>query len=348
VILGRMRIASISLAGLMVLTATSAMASEGDAQQRSVALFKEGVALGKAGDYARAEVAFRTSYVLVPSPSTLRNWALTEMKLGKLVSALGHLKLAIQSPGLTTEQQAIVHQNLADAYAATGHIAIKTTDGASVAVDGVLVDGTAPFTASVDVEAGSRQVEARLGSQSAHAEVDAKAGRVVEVNVPVLLSGPVASSQVATSSPAQASELQRIPAGAVGDQAREQTRTWWTTPHAVGVGLAAAAAVGLGLGIYFDAAANQAASDANSLRAGLMGQCSGPAAPVECVSLRDKIDTIHQDETLQWTSIGVGTAAGLGAVALLVLVRPGGAVRTGSMRWTPIVGPQSGGIAGSF
>lgn len=344
----RLRIAIFPIAAIAVLAATTAFASEGDAQQRSVALFKEGVALGKAGDYVRAEVAFRTSYLLVPSASTLRNWALTEMKLGKMVSALGHLKLAMQSPTLSAEQHAIVQQNLADAYAATGHIDIKTTDGASVAVDGELVEGTAPFSAPVDVAPGSRQVEARLGSEAAHAEVDAKPGRVVEVNVPLLLSAPVSISHPGTTGAAPVSELRSTPAGAVGGQGQEGTRSWWTTPHTVGVGLAAAAAVGLGLGFYFEAAANQTASDANTLRAALMGQCTGPQASSDCASLRDKIDTVHQEEIAKWTAIGVGAAAGLGAVALLVLVSPGSAVSTGSVRWTPLLGPQSSGVAGSF
>jgi len=132
------RQARLCIAACTLLWASRAPAGEPDARERSVALFKEGVTAGKAGDYARAEAAFRTSHALRPSGSTLRNWALTEMHLGKMVEALGHLKVALTSPELTAEQRSIVQQNFDDAYRATGHLAVRTTEGARVAVDGVV------------------------------------------------------------------------------------------------------------------------------------------------------------------------------------------------------------------
>ena len=67
------RHARLCIAACVLLWTSRAPAGEADARERSVALFKEGVAAGKAGDYGRAEVAFRTSYLLAASPSALRN-----------------------------------------------------------------------------------------------------------------------------------------------------------------------------------------------------------------------------------------------------------------------------------
>jgi hypothetical protein len=324
----------------MVLGAPAARAAEEDAQQRSAALFKEGVAAGKAGDYARAEVAFRMSYSLAPRPSTLRNWGLTEMKLGKMVEALAHLRAALASSGWTPEQRAIVRQNLDDAYAATGHLSVKTAAGARVAIDGAAVDGVAPFDAPLDVAAGQRHVEVRLGSGAGRADVQATAGTVVEVDlaIPQSPEPPLVAMGVA----------ERPLAATAESPALEPTEGWWTPPRTVAAALAGAAAVGVGLGIYFDAAAHGAASDANAWRTGLTGDCAAAAAPAGCGALRDKINAAHTDETLEVVAFAAGGAAALGAAVLLAIARPSAPVRTGSVRWVPVLAPQAAGVAGSF
>jgi len=333
----------------VLLCTKSAYGSEGDARERSAALFRDGLNAGKAGDYARAEVAFRTSYLLVQSPSTLRNWALTEMRLGKMVEALGHLKRAIQWTGWSAEQRAIVQQNLDDAYAATGHITVQTTQGAEVAVDGVLAEGAAPFDAPLDVTAGRRLIDARLGSATAHTEVDAPAGTIVDVSVPVSQATrevPAAAPPAPTVQP-PTPELEPPRAALTAD--REPPRaSWWTTPHAVAVGLAGVAAAGVGLGLTFDAAAHAAATDASTLRAALTGQCAGGAAAPGCASLRDKIGALHEDEVLEDVAFAVGAAAGVGAAIVLAVLGPRAAPRTGSVQWTPMIAPGAAGVAGSF
>jgi hypothetical protein len=337
----------LSVAGSFVLFASTAHSSEGDAQQRSIALFREGVAAGKAGDYAHAEVAFRTSYLLVPSPSALRNLALTEMRLGKMLDALGHLKAATKLTSWTAEQRAIVQQNLDDAYAATGHLAVRASPGATVAIDGVLVEGTAPFESPLDVMPGTRQIEARLGMQTAHAEVDAKPGRTVEVNVTLTSierAVPVAPVVSTTSVLATAPER----SGPIVEPGPRKT-SWWTAPHAVAVGLGATAIAGLGLGIYFAAASTQTASDASAQRAALTGQCgSGLGSAPGCSALSDKIGTLHREEALKWAAFAVGTAAGVGAAVLLLVGGRDLTAQTGGVRWRLVLSPQASGVAGSF
>jgi hypothetical protein len=196
------------------------------------------------------------------------------------------------------------------------------------------------------VTAGIRQIDARLGSETAHAEVDATPGSVVEVSVLV----PRAAQEVplAVATPPPATEGERSPPIAGTDEESSRTASWWTTPHALAVGLAATAAVGVGLGISFDVASQAGATDANALRAGLTGQCVGAAVAPPCAALRDKIDTVHEEEVLKEVGFAAGAAAGVGAAIVLALVRPGAGVRTGSVRWAPTIAPAAAGVVGSF
>jgi hypothetical protein len=331
-------------AACVVLCARTAQAGDGDAQERSAALFREGVTAGKAGDYAHAEIAFRTSYLLAPSPSTLRNWALTEMHLGKMVEALGHLKVAVRSAGWTAEQRALVQQNLDDAYAATGHLAVQTTKGASVAIDGVLAPGVAPFDGTVDVPPGHRQIDARLGSAIAHAEVDALPGAIVEVRIPL---AEVATAPAATVAQLPAIAQEPSPSE-TADRDPSRSATWWTPPHRATVLLGATALVGAALGLSLEVTSNAAASDANALRVGLTGACSGPSVAPGCAALRAKIDTVHEEDAIKDVGFAVAGAAGVAAVIVWAVAGRSRAIRTGAVRWTPIATPAGAGIEGSF
>jgi len=64
--------------------------------------------------------------------------------------------------------------------------------------------------------------------------------------------------------------------------------------------------------------------------------------------LRDQIDTVHQDDLLKWTGLGVGAAAGVGSLVFLLVVGRDAPVRTGSVDWTPMVTPGASGVRGSF
>jgi hypothetical protein len=329
------------------LTTAPARAQAGDAEERSAALFHEGVAAGKAGDYVRAESAFRSAYSLVPSGATLRNLALTEMKLGKMVDALHHLRVAVNARGLSPEQRAVVQQNLDDAYGATGHLAIRTSDGARVAVDGKFIEGTAPFEQPVDVPEGRRRLEARLGARTSDAEVDAPGGQVVEANLPLEIE-PAARTQAPVSSVRALGASPEVP-GSHDATPRAGAPGWWTPAHALGVGLAAAAVAGIALGIGFDAASQSAASDANRLRTSLgAGACVGQGLTGPCAALSDKINAVHDDDAGKWAGFAVGAAAAAGSLPLLFLPQHEVALRTGSVRWTPVLAPASAGLVGAF
>ena len=332
-------------AACVVLGASPAAAGEANAPDPSVVLFKEGVTAGKAGDYTRAEAAFRSAYAIRPSASTLRNWALTEMRLGKMVEALGHLREALKWPGWTAEQRSIVEQNLDDAYGATGHIEVRTTDQARVAVDGVFSDRVAPIEAPLDVTAGRRRVEARLGAEVARADVEAPRGQIVHVDL------PVAAASQETTAPAPASGAAPAARQLVGVQAPgapSRTATWWSAPHTTAVGLAAAGGLGLVLGVYFEARSSSAASEVRSLRSALAGQCTGLAGAPGCAGLRDTIGQVYTDETLAGVAFAAGATAAVGAAVVLLLAGPGAVVRTGSVQWIPQFAPGAAGVSGQF
>jgi hypothetical protein len=268
------------------------------------------------------------------------------MHLGKLVEAFGHLKIALTAPGLTAEQRTIVQQNFDDAYRATGHLAVRTTEGARVAIDGVVVEGAAPFDGPLDVLPGSRQVEARLAADVAHAEVDAPAGQVVQVDLPIPAARPEPSGPSSALNARTSANRELVGAHSPGEPSR--ATTWWTAPHAGAVGLAAAGAAGLALGVYFEASSNGAASDADSLRSSLGGQCGGPAVALECTVLRDKIAEVRTDQAVAEVAFAAGATAVVAAVAMLALAGPSSRVRTGSVQWTPKIAPGAAGVAGSF
>ena len=329
-------------AACVALLASPAAAGEANAPDPSVVLFKEGVTAGKVGDYARAEAAFRSAYALRPSASTLRNWALTEMRLGKMVEALGHLREALKWPGWTAEQRSIVEQNLDDAYGATGHVVVRTTDGARVGIDGVLTDRVAPIEAPLDVTAGRRRVEARLGAQVARADVDAPPGQIVHVDL------PVAQETTAPAPASDAAPAARQLAGGQAPGAPSRNSTWWSAPHTTAVGLAAAGGIGLALGVYFEARSSSAASEVRSLRSALAGQCTGLAFAPGCAGLRDTIGQVYTDESIAGVAFAAGATAAVGAAVVLLLAGPGAVVRTGSVQWLPQFAPGAAGVAGWF
>lgn len=283
-----------------------------------------------AGQYERARGLFEESYRAVPRGSTLRNWGLAEMKLGRLVDGFKHLRDACRAPDLTDKRLEIARQDLEDAYAVTGHVAIKTTDGALASVDDVRVDGAAPFADPIDVMPGKRWIEARIGDRVAREQVDALAGSLVEVNVAL----PETTAVAAILPPAFAPPLAASAAPTESPSDRESApTTWWTTSHRLTIGLGATAVVATGVGIAFHIGAENAASDAGAMRSDLpRGACAPASTPQACAQLRDKLGAVHRDDTVAKVSWVVGGAAAAGAV-IAFLAGPQGHIRTGSIEW---------------
>jgi tetratricopeptide (TPR) repeat protein len=289
--------------------APSALAGDADpktlreAQER----VREGNRLYDKGDYEGARVAYEQSLSLVVHGATYRNLGNAEMKLGDTLAALKHLRLALSAADLRAEQRALTQQDFSAAYAATGHVAVTTSRGASVTVDGKAVDGTAPFADPIDVAVGKHTVEARLGSASAKADVNAVGGTVVSLEVDIVRPAPPpvpSAASSATPSPVPpATGLPEVPQ-------QEAPPSFWNARREIGLVVAGAGVVALAASAYFYADGLHQEDRESSLAAGLpAGACGSTTPPAACSSLQSARDTQNADETWRVVSLGVGAAA---------------------------------------
>lgn len=335
----------------VVLCASAAAAAQPDAavspdRTQADALFRQGVAADKTGDLERAQRLFEASYALLPRGTTLGNWGQMEVKLGRPVSGLQRLKLAVAMLDASDARRALFQQDIEQAYAKTGHVAIRTQTGAAVAVDGELIAGAAPFAEPIDVMPGKHVLEARLEGQGGRArqEVEAPAGSVVQVE----LTLPKQSETAAAPPPAPPPPRERIVLAPAPESPAPSS--WWTTPRVAGVALGAGAALGFGVGIVFHVAAVNAANDANQIRnlQIAQNQCGvSPASPA-CGDLRSKIESVHDNETEEKVSWVIAGVAAAGAVVAFLWGAPGSVHPHTAMVVRPMIAPGALGIDGSF
>jgi hypothetical protein len=272
---------------------------------------REGNRLFDAGDYEGARVAYRQSAALVAHGATYRNLARAELKLNDPVAALKHLRMALSSPDMNADRKAITRQDLDAAYSATGHIAVTTSPGAGLTVDGNAIEGTAPFSGEIDVTVGKHTLEARLGSQSAKTEVDAKAGQVASIELSISPSAPMPPAPAVTGNAPPAPQASGASMPEVPPP--EGPSSFWNTRREIGVGVAAAGVVALGVSAYFYADSNSQRDQASSLAAGLpVGACGGSSPPAACSQLQSARDAQSTDVT--WRTVFLST----GVVAVLV------------------------------
>ncbi len=260
------------------------------------------------------------------------------MKLSEPLAALKHLRLALNDPELDAKRKVITKQDFDAAYAATGHVALTTSPGASVTVDGNAVEGTAPFADAIDVTAGKHTLEARLGGQSAKMEVDAKAGQVSSIEIaiaPAPPSPPLATSAAAPSlAPPSTTSLPETPSP-------EGAPTFWNGRRKVGIVVAGAGIVALGLSAYFFADGNSQRDHATSLAAGLpSGACGGSSPASGCSAFQDAQNTQNTDRMLSGVLVGVGGAAV--AVGAAMFFWP--SKSTSQTAIVPYVSPHGGGL----
>ncbi len=337
--------ATIALTALAsVVVASSALASDDSDRDRADGLFKDGLAASRAGDLERARRLFAASFELVQRPGTLGNLGETEVRLGRVVEGLGHLRSSLAMLGTSDPRRAVVQQDIDEACAKTGHLSIHAVRGATVSVDGSPVPGVAPLADPVDVLPGHRVVEARLAARTVRREVDAPAGSIVDVDLSELPRVP--EPQPPSPPPPQVA----IPIAPEPEQPGREGASWWTAPRIAGLGLGAGA-VGAGVAaLVFHGLAQSASADGNGLRANLSnGSCVTPASSPECASLQSKSDTVHADDVAKTTSWVLAGTFAVGSVVSLVLGAVGPArspVAATSLRLS--VGPGGMGLEGQF
>jgi hypothetical protein len=308
-------------------TARAAEPSAAD-KETSRGLYRDGMRLLDARDYAGAERACRGAHALVQAPTSASCWARALESLGRLIEAHDAFLEASRYPAtagepavFTTAREAA--RSEADALAARIPTMVLVVSGVA---DGAgltaTVDGApmAPETVRLPrkIDPGRHVVVvSAAGSSPVRVEVNAPEGRTQQV--PVALS-----SDAVGGSPAPAAALATSPAPAT------ESATPWAMYGAFGlgaVGLIAGAATGLAAG---------------SKDGALAAECNGSRCPQKA---QGDLDSFHSLATASTVSYVVG-ALGVAGGGTLWLLRPHASPSASSARvW---LGPGSGGVAGSF
>jgi tetratricopeptide (TPR) repeat protein len=294
---------------LAVLTPSVAMATDNDSEvvrQLADVSFQSGVHWFKKADYQRALVEFSKANAVYPRGSTMRNIGLCQLKLGRPLEAMRFFRAAIKAPDTKPEQRDLAKQDMADAYAQTGHILIHANDGAST----LTVDGQEAGQAlqdPVDVAPGHHLVEARFGAQTVRVEVDAPAGTTVTADVKVPdPSAPVGPPPVAPTATQPAPVEPQAPLS--------ERPGFWSIRRGVGLGVAIFGAAALVGGEIFQSQAQNEKNSAAQIRNGQpLSACSGAQVAASCASLTAAQDAQQRDATwsvVSWVTGGVGLAAG--------------------------------------
>jgi hypothetical protein len=318
--------------------ASAAGGDESRALEAAKKAFDAGVEQFRNGDNEGARILFAQSYAAFPAVETLRDLAIAEFNSDHTLDAIGHFKQYARDRNANAEfVKARLPAFLARCNQRLGHLRLSVAPEVAVTVDRRRVTDT---TDILDVEPGDHIVEARQGSSGRTQTVRVAAGQTLDVQLTALteaLTPALGTTQPPPKPPTSA---------AIHDSEGGDTTTWWTGAHVVAVSLVGVAVVGgvVGLGSTIAASSNQ--SDVDTIRASASG---GSCAQAQCAAINDPIDAARRDSTIGDVSFVLAGAAALGAAGLLILAEPRSApVRTGSLWWTPTIGPASVGVVGSF
>ena len=297
------------MSAILISSSSAAMAET--PQQIAETHFKAGLKLYNQENFEAARLELLQAQAVFPRPSVLRNLALCELKTNRPLDALQHLRAYLADPAADARDYA--KKNLDEAYARTGHVTVRATEGATLSVDGH-VQGNAPFKEPVDMLAGKHLLEVRLGERSAKRDVDAAAGAVVEADlrfaderaVSLAPAAPPATNPGATShdmvAPPPASE-----------------RSFWTARHTVGVAVGGLAIVAAGVGGGFLLARSGHVSDGKDALAASSSPCAQPSDPA-CAKYDGARDGIKSTEL--GAGLSFGAFAVLGVTAALLIFWP--------------------------
>jgi hypothetical protein len=325
------------LLGAAALSAVSFAATAGRAAEPSAAdketsrgLYREGMRLFDAHDYAGAERACRGAHALVQAPTSASCWAKALESLGRLIEARDAFLEAVRYPATAGEPAVFTSARdaarvEADALAARiptivlvvsgvseGAALAATVDGASMAPD------TVRLPRKIDPGKHVVVVEAP-GARPVSVEVNAFEGRVQQVPVAI-----VAASETGAS-PAPSVALT-----APEPSTHAETATRWPVYAALGVG-----AVGLAVGAIAGLAAG-------SKDATIAAECDGNKCPP---TARGDIDSFHAVAALSTASYVVGAAGAVVGATLWLIAPRASASATSAHLW---IQPGSGGLAGTF
>ena len=274
------------------------------------ALFRDGVAAAKAGNYAAAIQKLQASYELDPARGTLYALALAEEKAGRFASANGHYSELLDAARRVgdTERVSLAEAKLKALKGRVPHLSVRVPSGENVSVtlDGNKLPAGA-FGAALPLDPGEHEIAATRGdgAEFKH-KITVTEGQSVSVDIKFSSSQKTANTAppaTTTTPPSAASP----PPG--GDRAPGATET--TGLQTAGWVLAATGVVAGGVGGFF------------WLRSGsifdeLEDECPGG----QCASdPKDKADEGRTAQTIAQIGFIVG---GLAVATGLTLVLVGG------------------------
>jgi hypothetical protein len=319
--------------------ASAAGGDESRALEAAKKAFDAGVEQFRKGDNEGARILFAQSYAAFPAVETLRDLAVAELNSDHTLDAIGHFKQYARDRNANAEfVKARLPAFLARCNQRLGHLRLSVAPEVAVRVDGRRVTDT---TDILDVEPGEHIVD--QGPSSGRTQtVRVAAGQTLDVQLlTALTEAPTLGPGTTKPPPKLLTTGATIHDGEGGD-----TTTWWTGAHVVAVSLVGVAVTGVVVGVGSTLAASSNQSDVDAIRASASG---GSCAQAQCAAINDKIDAARRDSTIGDVSFALAGAAALGAAGLLILAEPRSApVRTGSLWWTPTIGPASVGVVGSF
>lgn len=323
---------------LAMLVSSPALATAETPQQIAEAHLKAGLKHYEQADYETARLEFLQAQAVYPRPSLLRNLALCELKTNRPLEAIHHLRAYLGDSTTTADKRENAKKNFDEAFAKTGHVAVRASQGALVFVDTHALPGATPFKDPIDVLPGKHVLEARLGERTATRDVDAPAGVTVEVALELdERVAPVASTTVPVSATTTVSD------GVVAPP-REAEPPFWTTRRIVGGGFVGAGLAMLGGALYFQLQNASQADRATSISASINSKSScASGTDARCTDLRDAYDAQDRDAVLRSVFLVGGSVAVAAGVALVLwpTASSGGSPRAAA---TPIVGSNFAGL----
>ncbi|MFO0676023.1 MAG: tetratricopeptide repeat protein [Polyangiaceae bacterium] len=338
------------LATACVTSAADALADtpSPEVRARAKANADKGVAAMEAGRWQEAIDLLKLADRMIHAPTHLLFIARAEAKLGRLVKAhetyqdVIKEKLSPRSPRVFVEAQTSAMKEDKVLVEQIPHVRISV-DGPDAALADVVMDGRpldrASLASAIAVDPGEHVFVAR---------VDANESAPVTVTVPEGAERPVRLSMRAKEVPAAAEEAERRPSKRSEGAPNAGLRTGGFVALGVGV-------VGAAIGTYFLVTQRSEQANANQLMAACVARYSGSCPTTESIAITASDSSANGaagGAVVGYVVGGVGIAAGVTLLLLSSGSGGDGASRRGtkaaSLAVTPVIGPTSFGLRGSF
>ncbi len=309
---------------LSCMNGATAFAAEPDPKTVAGEHYQRGVKAFKANRFGEAASEFRTAYETLPAYPVLYNIGQVDVALGDAVGAVDAFEKYLSEGGskIPKERKQAVEVELEKQRARIGTIVLQVQpEGAEVRVDGKLI-GKAPLSEPLRLTEGKREIvviasgydtrvrELEVASKS-QAEIEIKLDRMggKDDNGPTVVSPlPMPAPPPAVSNPPPAAPTMLANSTAPKEEHETSNgNTQRTVGYVVGtVGLGVAGS-GLVLAIT---SANKASSAKNRM--------AGTTIGTEWDSAKADYDSAKSNNKLGWAGLGLGTAALVGGIVLIV------------------------------